>query len=74
MYPNPNNGSLQVSFSGNIQNTTLQITDMLGNIVKQSILYNPTSIISITDLAEGIYNISISSNEGVVNKRVVIVR
>ncbi|HEX7412433.1 MAG TPA: choice-of-anchor tandem repeat GloVer-containing protein [Bacteroidia bacterium] len=74
IYPNPASSSLQVTLSGNIQNTTLQITDMLGNTVKQSILYNPTSIINIADLAEGIYNISISSNEGVVNKRVVIAR
>ncbi|HEX7412894.1 MAG TPA: T9SS type A sorting domain-containing protein, partial [Bacteroidia bacterium] len=74
IYPNPASSSLQVTSSGNIQNTTLQITDMLGNTVKQSIIYNPTSIISVADLSEGIYNISISSNEGVVNKRVVIVR
>ncbi|HEX7413911.1 MAG TPA: T9SS type A sorting domain-containing protein [Bacteroidia bacterium] len=76
IYPNPANSiiNLELKMKDGIQNTTLLITDMLGNTVKQSILYNPTSIISVSDLAEGVYNISLISNEGVVNKRLVIVR
>ncbi|MHB8261482.1 MAG: T9SS type A sorting domain-containing protein [Bacteroidia bacterium] len=54
-------------------------TDMLGNTVKQFIIYNdpegaPPFQISTADLSEGVYIISISSNEGVMNKRVVIVK
>ncbi|HEX7415060.1 MAG TPA: T9SS type A sorting domain-containing protein, partial [Bacteroidia bacterium] len=74
LYPNPASSSLQVTFSGNIQNTTLQITDMLGNTVKQVNIKTEKTSIDVSYLAEGIYNISISSNEGVVNKRLVIVR
>ncbi|HEX7413644.1 MAG TPA: T9SS type A sorting domain-containing protein [Bacteroidia bacterium] len=81
VYPNPASSSLQVTFSGNIgqvtgsnNQVTLLITDMLGNTVKQvSIKSNQVSI-NVVDLNEGVYTISISSNVGVVNKRVVIVR
>ncbi|HEX7413431.1 MAG TPA: T9SS type A sorting domain-containing protein, partial [Bacteroidia bacterium] len=77
LYPNPAKDVLNVECLM-VNETTLQITDMLGNIVMQH-TYSPPSegqgeAINVADLAEGIYNISISSNEGVVNKRVVIVR
>ncbi|MHB8259182.1 MAG: NHL domain-containing protein [Bacteroidia bacterium] len=79
IYPNPANTIINVGVpSGSLgimnENTTLQITDMLGNTVKQFIIHNSSFTISVSDLAEGVYNVSISSNEGVVNKRVVIVR
>ncbi|HEX7412635.1 MAG TPA: T9SS type A sorting domain-containing protein [Bacteroidia bacterium] len=74
IYPNPASSSLQVTFSGNIQNTTLLITDMLGNTVKQFIIHNSELRMDVSDLADGIYNISIVSNEGVINKRVVITK
>ncbi len=72
VYPNPASSSLQVAFSGNTENNALVITDMLGNTVKQSVISNLTSIINVADLSEGIYNLSISTKEGVANKRVVI--
>jgi hypothetical protein len=74
VYPNPATTSLQVSLAGNSEGSTLVITDMLGNTVKQSIIYNLKSIIDASDLNEGVYNISISNKEGVINKRVVIVK
>jgi hypothetical protein len=56
------------------ESSTLTITDMMGNTVKQSIIYNLKSIINVADLAEGVYNVSITSNEGIINKRIVIVK
>ncbi|MHB8258840.1 MAG: C10 family peptidase [Bacteroidia bacterium] len=74
IYPNP--AKEVISIDGLHINAASQITitDMLGNTVKQSITYNSSSIISVSDLAEGIYNIGITTNKGVVNKRLVIVR
>ena len=74
IYPNPATTSLQVSFSGNSANSTLVITDMLGNTVKQLSVTTQLTTISVADLNEGVYNISTSSRAGIVNKRVVIVR
>ena len=74
VYPNPANTSLQVSFLGNIESSTLVMTDMLGNTVKKIPFTSQHLTINITDLSEGVYNIIIASNEGTVNKKVVIVR
>jgi type IX secretion system substrate protein len=74
VYPNPANESLTLTLSKGEGTSTLQITDMLGNKVKQSTIYNLTSIINVTDLSEGVYNLSVSSSNGVANKRVVIVK
>jgi hypothetical protein len=56
------------------EKTTLVITDMLGNTVKQIPFTTQHLTFNITDLTEGVFNISLQSNEGVINKRVVIVR
>ncbi|HEX7414889.1 MAG TPA: T9SS type A sorting domain-containing protein [Bacteroidia bacterium] len=74
VYPNPASSSLQVTFSGNIQNTTLQITDMLGNTLKQSTIKTEKTSIDVSDLAEGVYQFTIHSSEFIIAKRVVIVR
>ena len=74
LYPNPAKNNIQVSFTGNTANNTLIITDMLGNMVKQLIIHNSSLVIDVSDLSEGVYTVSLHSNEGVVNKRVVIVR
>jgi len=80
IYPNPATTSLQVSLAGNSEGSTLVITDMLGNTVKQ-ITTSPlppskgeTVTIDVSNLNEGVYNISISHKEGTINKRVVIVK
>ncbi|MFI4963290.1 MAG: T9SS type A sorting domain-containing protein [Legionellales bacterium] len=74
IYPNPASTSLTLTLSKGEGTSTLLITDMLGNTVKQLIIHNSSLIIDVADLSEGVYNVSISSNAGVVNKRVVIVR
>jgi hypothetical protein len=73
IYPNPATTSIQVSLANNIS-TTLVLTDMLGNAIYHSTFTTQHNIISVADLAEGVYNISISHKEGLVNKKVVIVR
>ncbi|MHB8260767.1 MAG: T9SS type A sorting domain-containing protein [Bacteroidia bacterium] len=75
VYPNPANTIMNVELGimNGIQNTTLIITDMLGNTVKQLIIHHSSLIIDISDLAEGVYNFQIStSSNSLINKRVVI--
>jgi type IX secretion system substrate protein len=74
IYPNPTKDVLNVECEMVNEKTTLTITDMLGNVVKQMPLNTQHITFNISDLNEGVYNISLQSNEGVVNKRVVIVR
>ena len=74
IYPNPATTSMQISFSGNTANNTLVITDMLGNTVKQVSDINNQVSINVADLAEGVYNISLQSDAGTINKKIVILR
>ena len=71
IYPNPTQGILNVSCS--IPNVTAHIYDINGKLVLSQAI-NVKTTIDASSLMDGVYNISISSNEGVINKRVVIVR
>ena len=74
VFPNPANTILNVELRMQNESTDMTITDMLGNKVRQVPFNTQHLTLNIADLSEGIYNISISSSEGVVNKRVVIVK
>jgi hypothetical protein len=68
--PNPNNGSFFVDANEG-EKQTLQIFDVNGKIVFTQIIKGNTKV-DVSNLPNGLYNISISANEGVVNKRIVI--
>ncbi|HEX7415234.1 MAG TPA: T9SS type A sorting domain-containing protein [Bacteroidia bacterium] len=72
IYPNPNNGSFVIEPSNNTKQT-MQVYDVNGKIVLSQTINGKTTI-DASSLNEGVYNISLISNEGVVNKRLVIVR
>jgi sugar lactone lactonase YvrE len=72
IYPNPNNGSFVIEPSSATKQT-MQVYDITGKMVLSQIINGKTSIDG-SSLNEGVYNISLQSNEGVVNKRLVIVR
>ncbi len=72
VYPNPNNGSFVVETNAT-EKQTVQIYDVTGKLVLTQSLSGKTNI-DAGSLNEGVYNISITGSEGVVNKRMVIVR
>ena len=72
IYPNPNNGSFVIEPSSATKQT-MQVYDVNGKMVLSQAINGKTNI-DATSLSEGVYNISLQSNEGVVNKRLVIVR
>lgn len=56
IYPNPNNGILNIEISTNlVSNTSLLIYDALGKIVVNQVLLNEINTININDLDNGIY-------------------
>jgi len=74
VYPNPNNGSFIIEFeSGTALKQPIQIYDMNGKLVLSQIINGKTSI-DASNLSEGVYNLTIISNEVVVNKRLIIVK
>ncbi|MHB8259923.1 MAG: T9SS type A sorting domain-containing protein [Bacteroidia bacterium] len=72
IYPNPNNGSFVIETNAATKQT-VQVYDVNGKIVLSQTI-NGKSTIDASSLSEGMYNINIISNEGIVNKRLIIVR
>ncbi len=72
IYPNPNNGSFVIETNGNAKQS-IQVFDVNGKLVLTQSVNGRTNV-DASSLTEGVYNVSIISNEGVVNKRLVIVR
>ncbi len=72
LYPNPNNGSFVIEPSSATKQI-LQVYDVNGKMVLSQTINGKTSI-DASSLNDGIYNIGLQSTEGVVNKRLVIVR
>ena len=72
IYPNPSKGNFTIETSS-IEKQALQLFDVNGKLVLTQAMQGKSSI-DASNLKDGIYNISIISNEGLINKRLVIVR
>ena len=73
VYPNPANNNFQVSVTGNSKQATICMYDINGKMVLSQLINEKKSIDTI-NLKDAVYNLSITSNEGVVNKKLIIVR
>ena len=87
VYPNPAKESLTLTLSQGEGTYSINMYDMLGKEVfpplggmKGGVTPTPnpskegTITINIADLSEGFYNLCVSTNEGIANKRIVIER
>ncbi|HEX7413210.1 MAG TPA: T9SS type A sorting domain-containing protein, partial [Bacteroidia bacterium] len=72
VYPNPNNGNFIVETS-TTEAQTVQLFDLNGSLVLSQNINSKASI-DASNLQNGVYYISIHSKEGVVNKKLIIVR
>jgi hypothetical protein len=72
VYPNPNNGNFFIETNAGSKQT-MQLYDINGKLVLTQTITGKTNI-DASKLNEGFYNLSILSNQGVINKRIVIVR
>ncbi|HTA63830.1 MAG TPA: T9SS type A sorting domain-containing protein [Bacteroidia bacterium] len=72
IYPNPSQGSFVVEPKNNtIQ--TLQLYDINGKLVLTKII-NGKTVIDASILNDGVYNLNIVSADGIINKKLVIVK
>jgi len=72
IYPNPCVSYFVVDLK-NTNEQTLQIYDINGNLILTQSINNKTKI-DISNIANGVYNLSFISNEGTINKKLVIVK
>ena len=72
VYPNPSSGSFIIE-TNNTTKQALQIFDVNGKLVLTQAI-NGKTILDATNLADGVYNLSLINSNGIVNKRLVIVK
>jgi hypothetical protein len=72
VYPNPANGTFSIQ-TNSIDKQVINLFDVNGKLVLRKII-NGKITIDASSLSEGVYDISISNNVGVTNKKLVIVR
>ncbi|HXU27115.1 MAG TPA: T9SS type A sorting domain-containing protein [Bacteroidia bacterium] len=71
-YPNPAQNNFTVEVSNN-DKQTLQLFDVNGKLVLTQTINGKTNI-DATNLSAGVYNLNITSSNGLANKRLVIVK
>jgi len=72
VFPNPTNDILNIS-SADLSNTTFEIslTDMKGALVMKTVSNNSNTTISLASLEQGVYFLSIKSNDVITVKKIV---
>jgi hypothetical protein len=61
-FPNPTNGIFTISLIGAIMNNTMEITNVLGVVIKKQILTSEKNLIDITSQPAGVYFVRMSGN------------
>ena len=73
IYPNPTNGIFYMQGS-TISNQVVQISDVNGKIVLSKIIQDEHTGIDVSYLQDGIYNVTIVENTGIINRKLVIMK
>ena len=73
IYPNPTSNSFQVGYDDTNGQESIFMYDVNGRLILSQVI-SPKTVIDISSLEKGIYNISIPAKEGVIHKRLVIAR
>jgi hypothetical protein len=75
VYPNPNNGEFTIEFSNKPSSPLfIELTDELGKVVKRFETTDETVVIKESNLAEGIYYLTVRNNKEVLVRKINIVK
>ncbi|MGP8214113.1 MAG: T9SS type A sorting domain-containing protein [Bacteroidia bacterium] len=74
IYPNPTTSGIFTIEDNIAGQKLLQVYDVMGKMVYTEVLQSAKSTIDLSNIAPGIYNISVSNNKEKLNKRLAIVR
>ncbi|MES2138535.1 MAG: T9SS type A sorting domain-containing protein [Bacteroidota bacterium] len=72
IYPNPFNSSTTIDFSDEQRNTSIKITDILGQEIKTINLTGRQLILEKEEMKEGIYFIKINGGTEIKNKKIIV--
>jgi hypothetical protein len=74
LYPNPTAGNLYVNLISPQQNVTIEVYDMLGNIIGgyQYAQLDNYAVIPVSNIASGVYFIKVKTNSGIAKQKFVM--
>lgn len=72
LFPNPSSGLFYVSIPDNLSASVLSLTDLNGKLILQRNLAASTEAIDVSDIAKGIYIVTLQSSRGTTQKKLVI--
>jgi uncharacterized repeat protein (TIGR03803 family) len=73
IYPNPASTILNLALrQAQGDKAELTITDLLGNVVKHQTIETEKTTIDLTEFGNGVYFVSVKTNEGIITKKVVV--
>ena len=71
VYPNPSNGSINITSA---ENSTIEVIDMLGNIVFSKSIVSDNEKLDLSNLANGSYFVRISNDKNIITEKIVLVK
>ncbi|MBI9069509.1 MAG: T9SS type A sorting domain-containing protein, partial [Salinivirgaceae bacterium] len=76
VYPNPNNGKFNIALNLNVNTVNMKVVNMQGQVVANfnNIEANSTQSVELSNVAEGIYYIRISSENEAIIKKVNVIK
>jgi hypothetical protein len=71
LYPNPNNGVFVLKTGEYNGKVSLDITDVMGNVVYQSNEVDQNTRVDLIDCPSGVYILTLRSGESIIVKRII---
>ena len=72
VYPNPAMTEFNIELNAPAQRSLVQIYNLKGQLIYESLLSNGNNFIDATDWASGIYQIQITSDDSLLNQKIII--
>ena len=66
IYPNPNNGTFNISFSSQIKNASIEVCNYLGALVYKQEIVNQENSIELSNQANGLYFVKVMTENKIV--------
>lgn len=74
VYPNPSGGNITVDVSGSVHFTSLKITNLLGETVREQKIAAPKTTISLSSQPNGVYFVQLRNDKETVTKKILLNR
>jgi hypothetical protein len=74
IYPNPTSGQFNIKLNGNQSGCTIEVYNLMGEKVYQSVLSNSQNTINISTQPGGMYFVYLKSDQGVEVRKVMVVK